>query len=299
MVEVVLVSLVFGLVYRGVSLVLRIPELPSIVGVMADVLRRPRQVVTAVDPTSLGRVRRGERPRLVPAAARVGLGQGGQRLDRRTASLAGPGAGARSARRSSSAGRDRCRGPSPTPRAGRSPATGRRDAIGAFTAAVRDGLPGAAGRISHLRIDPEIERDGPLDPDGALRRALRGAGWRPAPPIQPNATRIIDLRPDEEALWGDLRKKWRQYVNKARTAGITVVDADGDRLGEFYRIYRETADRAGFLIRAEVGLPRRVGGVRAERPRPAPVRADRRRRAARDAVPRAVPGRGSSSRTAG
>jgi lipid II:glycine glycyltransferase (peptidoglycan interpeptide bridge formation enzyme) len=125
------------------------------------------------------------------------------------------------------------------------------DAINAFTAAVRERLPSEAGRISHLRIDPEIEADGPLDPDGALRRALRAAGWRPAPPIQPNATRVIDLHPDEESLYGDLRKKWRQYVNKARTAGITVVDADGDRLGEFYRIYRETADRAGFLIRAE------------------------------------------------
>jgi peptidoglycan pentaglycine glycine transferase (the first glycine) len=40
-------------------------------------------------------------------------------------------------------------------------------------------------------------------------------------------------------------------VNKARTAGIEVVDGGGDRLGEFYRVYRETADRAGFLIRAE------------------------------------------------
>ncbi len=123
--------------------------------------------------------------------------------------------------------------------------------VAAFTAAVRERLPAAAGRISHLRIDPEIEADGPLDPDGALRRALRASGWRPAPPIQPNATRIIDLRPDEGALYGALRKKWRQYVNKARTGGITVVDADCDRLGEFYRIYRETADRAGFLIRAE------------------------------------------------
>ncbi len=32
---------------------------------------------------------------------------------------------------------------------------------------------------------------------------------------------------------------------------MVVVDAEGDRLGEFYRIYRETADRAGFLIRTE------------------------------------------------
>ena len=124
-------------------------------------------------------------------------------------------------------------------------------ALEAFSAAVRDGLPAAAGRVSHLRIDPEIEADGALDQDGVLCRDLRSAGWRPAAAIQPNATRVIDLRPDEATLWGDLRKKWRQYVNKARSAGVTVVDADGGRLPEFYRIYRDTADRAGFLIRTE------------------------------------------------
>ena len=123
--------------------------------------------------------------------------------------------------------------------------------IGAFTEVVRSGLTSRAGRVSHLRIDPEIERDGALDADGAVRRSMRAAGWRPASPIQPNATRIIDLAPAEETLWGDLRKKWRQYVNKARTAGITVTDADGDALPEFYRVYRETAERAGFLIRTE------------------------------------------------
>jgi lipid II:glycine glycyltransferase (peptidoglycan interpeptide bridge formation enzyme) len=32
---------------------------------------------------------------------------------------------------------------------------------------------------------------------------------------------------------------------------VAVVDADSDRLGDFYRIYRETAERAGFLIRTE------------------------------------------------
>ncbi len=125
--------------------------------------------------------------------------------------------------------------------------------IGGFTDQVRSELPPVAGRVSHLRIDPEIELDGPpvAGPDGSLRRALRQAGWRPAPPIQPASSRVIDLRPDEDALWGDLRKKWRQYVNKAKAGGVIVVDAEGDRLGEFYRIYRETADRAGFLIRTE------------------------------------------------
>lgn len=40
-VEVAVVSLAFAIVYAAVSVVLRIPELPSIVGVMVDVIRRP------------------------------------------------------------------------------------------------------------------------------------------------------------------------------------------------------------------------------------------------------------------
>jgi peptidoglycan pentaglycine glycine transferase (the first glycine) len=128
---------------------------------------------------------------------------------------------------------------------------GAADAAAAFAEACRTTLRDRAGRVSHVRIDPELEANGPADEDGAVRRALREAGFRPAPPIQPNATRIIDLSADEDALWGDLRKKWRQYVNKARSGGVTVVDGDGDRLPEFYRIYQETADRAGFLIRTE------------------------------------------------
>ncbi len=40
--EIAVTSVAFGLVYAAVSLALRIPELPSIVGVMVDVFRRPR-----------------------------------------------------------------------------------------------------------------------------------------------------------------------------------------------------------------------------------------------------------------
>jgi lipid II:glycine glycyltransferase (peptidoglycan interpeptide bridge formation enzyme) len=125
------------------------------------------------------------------------------------------------------------------------------ETVAAFSASVRAAFEGGGPRVSHLRVDPEIERDTGVDEGGALRRAFRAAGWRPGTPIQPNATRVIDLAPDEEILWGDLRKKWRQYVNKARNAGITVSDGGGGDLPEFYRVYRETADRAGFLIRAE------------------------------------------------
>ena len=125
------------------------------------------------------------------------------------------------------------------------------EAVDALGARLRRELPARAGRISHVRMDPEVEALGPDDPDGALRATLRQAGWRPAPPIQPERTRVIDLAADEAALWSDLRKKWRQYVNRARSGDIRVVEAGGDRLPDFYRIYRETADRAGFLIRSE------------------------------------------------
>ena len=119
----------------------------------------------------------------------------------------------------------------------------------AFSVAVRHAVASDPTRISHVRIEPEIELKGPVDVEGAFRHALRGSGWRVGTPIQPARTRQVDLRVDEAALWGDMRKKWRQYVNKARRSGIRVVDASVDRLPEFYSIYRETAKRAGFVIR--------------------------------------------------
>ncbi len=122
------------------------------------------------------------------------------------------------------------------------------ESLGAFTEALRSAR---LGRVSQLRIDPEVERDGPLDPGGSLRQILAEAGWRPAPPIQPPSTRLIDLTADEAALWGDLRGKWRQYVNKARSNGVTIAELPGDPIAPFYAIYRETAARAGFLIRVE------------------------------------------------
>ncbi len=119
----------------------------------------------------------------------------------------------------------------------------------AFTGALRHAIVSMPMRVSHVRIEPEIELNGPVDIDGAFRVALRRCGWRSATPIQPPRTRQVDLRPDEAALWGDLRKKWRQYVNKARRRDVRVVEATADRLPEFYSIYQETARRAGFVIR--------------------------------------------------
>ena len=165
-------------------------------------------------PERLGRLRRVQRSRFLPPARRRGRRSRPSTAGRRT----GCGPATRSAPRSSSGVRGRCRGRSPMRPAVPSRGRGRRTRSARSRNAIRTDLPAAAGRVSHLRIDPEIELDGPRDPDGgSLRLALREAGWRPAAPIQPASTRVIDLRPDEDALWGDLRKKWRQYVNKAKS----------------------------------------------------------------------------------
>jgi lipid II:glycine glycyltransferase (peptidoglycan interpeptide bridge formation enzyme) len=130
-----------------------------------------------------------------------------------------------------------------------------------WTRRVRDaGRPGGPlEKASVLRTDPEVE-DGAAIDDGAggevgLEAAMRRLGWRRAPDVQPRTTRIIDLGADEAALWHDLRKKWRQYVNKARSGGVTVreVDAAAEPAAfpTFHRVMRETSLRTGIPLRTE------------------------------------------------
>ena len=75
--------------------------------------------------------------------------------------------------------------------------------------------------------------------------------------MQPPTTRVLDLTVGEEALRADLKRKHRQYVNKAERAGVTIERFDGSTppdvigpaLADFNRIYRSTAERAGFVAR--------------------------------------------------
>ncbi len=180
------------------------------------------------------------------------------------------------------------------------------DLVGAWGGALRSSLgrDGAGvGGVAHVRIDPEIELDGPFDAGGATRSLLARHGWRPAPEVQPSVTRVIDLGADEDALWSDLRSKWRQYVNKARALGVTIEDVDADAdptaFPTFHRIMAETSTRTHTPIRTEAAYRdiwegfRPSGGARLlfarepsgrgrRRPPPRPVRQSRRRAIRRD-----------------
>ena len=115
-------------------------------------------------------------------------------------------------------------------------------AIAALTGELR--AVARAQRIAEVLVDPEVE------PDHPLIGALEAAGWRAGRGIQTERTRLVDLDRPEEEVWGDLRSKWRQYVNKARRDGVTIEDGGAGGLDEFYRIYVDTARRAGFIHRA-------------------------------------------------
>ena len=96
----------------------------------------------------------------------------------------------------------------------RGPVTGawRPELVGPFTEAARAGLGRAGERVSHLRIDAEVERHGPSGTDGSLRAASRAARWR----------RHLLMLP---AFWSRRPTPWlvRRVFPVLATAGLIVV----------------------------------------------------------------------------
>ncbi|MBA3689414.1 MAG: peptidoglycan bridge formation glycyltransferase FemA/FemB family protein [Chloroflexi bacterium] len=120
--------------------------------------------------------------------------------------------------------------------------------------------------LATLKVDPEATATDPLG------RALLGPPWRASTKVQPPRTRVIDLSLDEEALLAGMRKKHRQYVHKAERAGVQIEqlamnatpNETASALADFYAIYRETAERAGFAVRVQ-GYYERVWSLFAPR----------------------------------
>lgn len=107
---------------------------------------------------------------------------------------------------------------------------------------------GRLARTAIVRMDPEIDDAEPI------QRALAASGWRRAHDMQPRRTRIVDLAADEDALWSELRKKWRQYVNKARSNGIVIRDVDPatetNAFDTFHGVMREVSKRTALPLRS-------------------------------------------------
>ena len=124
---------------------------------------------------------------------------------------------------------------------------------------------GRRERIATMKVDPAASSSDPL---GA---ALLAVPWRAADRVQPPSSRILDLTRTEDELRADLKKKHRQYVNKAEREGVSVewlapdaAPAEVERaLADFMRIYAGHGG-AGRLRRTRARLLRAgVAAVRA------------------------------------
>jgi len=112
--------------------------------------------------------------------------------------------------------------------------------------------------------DPQIQRFDELpadevDPDGvALETMLSSRGWVPldrGPGFgsgQPRFGVRLQLagRTVAELLAGT-NQQWRRNVARAVKAGVEVREGSIDDLAAFHRLYRETAERDGFMPRPE------------------------------------------------
>jgi peptidoglycan pentaglycine glycine transferase (the first glycine) len=116
-----------------------------------------------------------------------------------------------------------------------------RAALAAFTYRMR--LAARDARLAWVRAEPEVP-DSPT-----IRESLANLGWVPAPHVQPERTRIIDIARDEAAVLAQMHRKCRQSITKAERLGVRVVEADGHRLDDFYAIHADAMRRAGITPR--------------------------------------------------
>jgi peptidoglycan pentaglycine glycine transferase (the first glycine) len=111
-------------------------------------------------------------------------------------------------------------------------------------------------RSLFVKIDPDVRlgigpEELPLLPQGAtVLKTLIRRGWvSSTEQIQFKNTVMVDLTPDEDALLARMKPKTRYNIRLAERRGVEIRRGDESDLEAFYRLYRETAQRDGFVIR--------------------------------------------------
>lgn len=97
-----------------------------------------------------------------------------------------------------------------------------------------------------IRLEPNVFHDAP-DAD-ALMAWLSRQGLPMAETIQPRSTILVDLRPDEAALFAACSKGHRADIRRAERLGVTVRVGSAADLPAFYAIMQATGARANFGI---------------------------------------------------
>jgi lipid II:glycine glycyltransferase (peptidoglycan interpeptide bridge formation enzyme) len=132
----------------------------------------------------------------------------------------------------------------------------------ALRGSVFNGLKQTARRAGaiFIKIDPDVltgrgapggSGDGDEEfPGEEVAEHLRYFGWRfSAEQVQFRNTVVVDLRPGEEELLARMKQKMRYNIRLAERKGVTVRRGGLDDLPLLYEMYRQTAQRDGFVIR--------------------------------------------------
>ena len=119
------------------------------------------------------------------------------------------------------------------------------DVLEATLQSIEERRAAEKGAVSHLRIEPRWERAHvPL-------RGFEPIGRRDRY-VEPRHTLCVDLRPRPEGILAAMQSKGRYNVSVARRHGVSVVeDTTPAGMGDFLRIYRDTAARQGFKTKPE------------------------------------------------
>lgn len=103
---------------------------------------------------------------------------------------------------------------------------------------------GRRQNVVYIKIDPALECDKPA------AHLLRERGWIASrDQIQYRNTLTLDLKKNESELFASIKPKWRYNIHLAEKRGVRVSSGGLERLGDFYKLYVETGERDGFLVR--------------------------------------------------
>jgi lipid II:glycine glycyltransferase (peptidoglycan interpeptide bridge formation enzyme) len=79
-------------------------------------------------------------------------------------------------------------------------------------------------------------------------------GAIPTTPVQPNVHTIVVEIQDEDVMFSSLKQRTRRAIRQAQKAGVRIEMVPYGKGSKeiFYKIYKETSERAGFYIRSKV-----------------------------------------------
>lgn len=115
-------------------------------------------------------------------------------------------------------------------------------------------------KATYIKIDPQIIPVG-KEPSSIPQCSIisnetigwmKTAGWQVSPQqIQFRNTFWLDLTPPENELLGAMKQKTRYNVRLAERKGISIHKGGLDDLNLLYKMYLETSNRDGFIIRPQ------------------------------------------------